>query len=177
MSEEETSDFMAAALKAQEIPNLLNEYEKTQDSSLLPKIRSTKSDCQQAVDIMLKMLYSIDPNDQMRPAFLLLLAQSYSNLGGIHMYLLEYPDAKNCYKSALELFEELLSSEGNKLVQSSEAVVMILNNLGRIALLENNPDEAVKSFRLAIERLDDNMERQFGKTIRKNLRVAESELK
>ena len=88
-------------------------------------------------------------------------------LGGMHMYLLEYPDAKNCYESALELGKEL---------GSASEVVQPLNDLGIIAQQQNNPVEAVKSFRLALEHLDDNTERQFGATIRKNLKVAESAL-
>jgi tetratricopeptide (TPR) repeat protein len=86
-------------------------------------------------------------------------------LGGVHMYLTEYSNAKSCYKSAIELGEEL--GETSEVVQS-------LNNLGLIEMEQHNPAEAARFFRMAKDRLDNKTDREFGATIRKNLKIAES---
>lgn len=93
MSKENPSDILAALLAFQQSQTLLIQYENTKDSSLLPKIKSVKVDCQRAIDTWISKLHSIDNADPVRPILLMALSMVYRMLGGAHMY---QPAVKAC---------------------------------------------------------------------------------
>lgn len=161
------SSRLKAALEAfQKSQDLLIEYEKTKNPALLPKLKSVKPECQNAIDFWLSFLNESEETDPIiRKVQLTTLSMTYRMLGGVHMYLSEYTDAKNCYESAREIGKEL--DDASEVVQS-------LNNLGTIALMQDDPAKATELFQCALDCLDGETEREFGPTLRKNFRMAKS---